>query len=79
MLDQRTGHPESCRDLQCGCAMQIAAHVKRPTACGHNMIGRRKRGLLVACVMAIMELEDHSPCAHVWNGVPSICLLSRIW
>ena len=25
-----------------------------------------------ACAMAIMELEDLSLCAHVWNGVPSI-------
>jgi len=29
--------------------------------------------------MAIMELEDLSLCAHVWNGLLSICLLIRIW
>jgi len=45
---------------------------------GPRMIGRRKRGLL-AGLMAIMELEDLSLCTHVWNGVPSICLLIRIW
>jgi len=27
----------------------------------------------------MMELEDLSLCAHVWNGVPSIYLLIRIW
>ena len=32
-----------------------------------------------ACATAIMELEDLSLCKHVWNGVPSICLLIRIW
>jgi hypothetical protein len=32
-----------------------------------------------AGLLAGLPEEDLSLCAQVWNGVPSICLLIRIW
>ena len=46
---------------------------------GLHMIGHSKRGLLAGLRDGYHGVEDLSLCAHVWNGVPSICRLIRIW
>jgi len=45
----------------------------------HDVGGAERGKALTKCVMAIIEVEDLWLCALVWNGVPSICLLIRIW
>lgn len=60
-------------------AFSASDHRCCPTAVRAD--GRRLLGGIgaPAYMMAIMELEDPSLCAQGWNGVRSICLLTRIW